>query len=386
MPAREIARGVTAVGVIDWERQLFDKLIPLPDGTSYNSYIVRGSDKTALIDTVDPEKEHELFSNLDKAGVEKIDYIILNHAEQDHSGTLPVLLDMFPGSKAVTNSKCRDMLIDMMQLPEDVFETVEDGSIIELGGKTLRFIIAPWVHWPETMFSYLEEDRILFPCDLFGSHLADSGLFSKNDETLYLAAKRYYAQIMMPFRKLIQKHMQKLSAIDIGMIAPSHGPVHREPSFIMDAYADWISDDTITEKVILAYVSMHGSVKDMADYFTEKLIEKDITVRRYQLPGADLGELAMDLVDASSFVLATPTVLTGAHPQAVYAAYLANALRPKTRKVGIIGSYGWGGNMPEQIKSMLSGLKAELLDPVIAKGHASPSDYEALDKLAKEII
>ena len=215
MAVRELKENVHSVGAIDWDRRLFDALIPLPNGTSYNAYLIRGSEKTALLDTVDPSKEHELLSNLKKLGVEQIDFVISHHAEQDHSGSIPKILEVHPNAKVVTNPKCKDMLIDHLSVPEDKFITVEDGETLSLGDKTLEFIYAPWVHWPETMISYLREDKILFTCDFLGSHFATSGTFVRNQPRTYDMAKRYYAEIMMPYRNKIQKHLEKIDEMDV---------------------------------------------------------------------------------------------------------------------------------------------------------------------------
>ncbi|MBP8976450.1 MAG: MBL fold metallo-hydrolase, partial [Bacteroidetes bacterium] len=241
MAIRELKNNILAVGVIDWDRRLFDELIPLPDGTSYNSYLIKGSEKIALIDTADPAKEDEFVNNLRETGVQKIDYVIANHAEQDHSGAIPKVLKLYPNAKVVTNEKCKNMLIDLLLIPAEKFITIKDGETLSLGDRTLKFIIAPWVHWPETMLTYLIEDKILFPCDFFGSHLASSELYADDECKVYSSAKRYYAEIMMPFRTNIKKHMEKLASYEIEIIAPSHGPVYRNPKFIMNAYRDWIS-------------------------------------------------------------------------------------------------------------------------------------------------
>ena len=161
MAVREIKKDVYYVGAIDWDRGLFDELISLPDGTSYNAYLIKGSEKIALIDTVDPSKKHELIENLQKLEVEKIDYIIANHAEQDHSGTIPEILELYPEAKVVTNPRCKDFLKDLLLISEDRFVVVNDHETLSIGDKTLEFILAPWVHWPETMFTYLREDKIL---------------------------------------------------------------------------------------------------------------------------------------------------------------------------------------------------------------------------------
>ncbi len=382
---RTVCNDVYSVGAIDFDRRIFDKLIPTPDGTTYNAYLIRGSEKTALLDTVDPTKSDVLFNNLARTGVDKIDYIVSHHAEQDHSGSINEVLLLYPEAKVVTNPKCKEILMDHLQTEEDKFITVEDGEELSLGDKTLKFIYIPWVHWPETMGTYLPEDKVLFSCDLFGSHLATSSLFADDPGLLYESAKRYYAEIMMPFRTQVRKNIEKLSQFDIDIIAPSHGPLYDKPEFIINAYKDWVSDE-VKNEVIIAYVSMHESTRIMVDYFVEALIERNIEVKQFNLAQADLGKLAMALVDAATVVIGTGTVLTGPHPTAAYACILANALRPKTRFASVIGSYGWGGKMVEQIQQLLSHLKAEFIEPVIAKGLPKDEEFKNLDKLADAIL
>jgi len=382
---RELKPGVYAVGAVDWDRRLFDELIPLPDGTSYNSYVIKGNEKTALLDTVEPAMVDKLIENLVEAGVDRIDYVVAHHGEQDHSGSIKDILTLYPDAKVVVNPKCKGMLIDLLDVDDDNFITVDDGQTLSLGDKTLQFVYIPWVHWPETMGTFLQEDKILFPCDFFGSHLATSSLFVDDEAVVYEAAKRYYAEIMMPFRAAIKKNLEKIKALEIEMIAPSHGPVYDKPEFIINAYKDWVGD-RVKNEVILPYVSMHDSTRKMVEYLVDALIERGITVRRFKLSATDIGKLAISLVDAATIVVGSPTVLTGAHPLAAYAAILANALRPKTRFASIIGSYGWGGRMIEQLTGLLPNLKVEILEPVIAKGHPMADDFAALDKLAGHIL
>jgi flavorubredoxin len=385
MVMQQLKPNVYAVGAIDWDRRLFDELIPLPDGTSYNAYLIKGSEKTALLDTVDPTKADVLIENLVNIGTDRIDYVVAHHAEQDHSGSIPDILMLYPDAKVVTNVKCKGMLIDLLHIPDDKFITVDDGQTLSLGDKTLQFIYIPWVHWPETLGTYLQEDKIFFPCDFFGSHLATSSLFVDEEAVVYEAAKRYYAEIMMPFRGPIRKNLEKIKALEIEMIAPSHGPVYDRPEFIINAYKDWVSD-RVKNEVVLPYVSMHGSTRKMVEHFAGALIERGITVRQFKLSTTDIGKLAISLVDAATIVIGSPTVLTGTHPAAAYAAILANALRPKTKFASIIGSYGWGGRCSEQITALLSNLKVELLEPVVAKGHPEDNDFAALDNLADQIL
>ncbi len=382
---RTLKPNVYPVGAVDWDRRLFDELVPLPEGTSYNAYLIKGSEKTALLDTVDPSMVEVLINNLVRAGVEKIDYIISHHAEQDHSGSIVDMLLLYPSAKVVTNPKCKSMLIDLLELDEDVFITVEDGETLSLGDKTLQFVYTPWVHWPETMSSYLQEDKILFSCDFFGAHLATSSLFPEDDAEVCVSAKRYYAEIMMPFRKPIRNNLVKIGKLDIDMIAPSHGPVYDNPELIIDAYKQWASDE-VKNEVVLVYVSMHESTRKMAEHFRDALIDRGVTVKQFDLTTMDTGRLAMSLVDAATIVIGSPTVLSGAHPAAANAVFLANALRPKVKFASFIGSYGWGSRMVEQLSGMIGNIKAELIEPVVVKGYPKDDDLVKLEELAEKIL
>lgn len=378
----ELMKGIISVGVNDPKRKLFDELIPLPDGTSYNSYLIKGSEKNVLIDTVDPAKKDILLENLKE--VEKIDYIVAHHAEQDHSGSIPDVLLKYPQARVICSEKCRGMLIDLLHISEDRIIVVHDKDEISLGDKTLQFISTPWVHWPETIVTYVKEDKILFSCDFFGSHYGTDDLAIKDKEVIYESAKRYYAEIMMPFRQAIKKNIRKVRELDIELIAPSHGPTYNEPEFILDAYEDWVSDD-VKNEVVLAYVSMHGSTKVMADYLRKSLEDKGITVKYFNLIGADIGELAIALVDAATIVVGSPTVLIGAHPSVIHAVALVNALKPKTRFLSIFGSYGWGGKMVDQLASLIPNLKIEVIEPILTKGFPKEDDLKRLDKLVEKI-
>jgi flavorubredoxin len=264
MGYRKINENVLSVGVIDWDRRLFDNLIPLPDGTSYNAYLITGSEKTALIDTVDPDFTGALLQNIKDTGVNTIDYIISNHAEQDHSGSIPAVLEEYPQAEVLTSKKGKGMLKDLLKIKDEKIKTVGERDTISLGDKTLEFIETPLVHWPETISTYLQEDKILFSCDFLGSHLATSDLFVTDEAEVYRAAKRYYAEIMMPFRKMIVRNLDKLDKYDFEIVAPSHGPVHSNPEMIINVYKDWVSGEVKSE-VVVPYVSMHGSTKEMIE-------------------------------------------------------------------------------------------------------------------------
>ncbi len=382
MKMRVIKEKIYWLGAVDWDTRLFDSLIPLPDGTSYNAYLIEGNEKIALLDTVDPPMIDVLMSQLES--VNRIDYIISHHAEQDHSGVIPQVLKKYPEAKLVSSPKAKNMLIDLLKIPEDSFKTVEDGETLSLGDKTLKFIYTPWVHWPETMVTYLEEDKILFSCDFFGSHIATTDLFVTDEGRVHEAAKRYFAEIMMPFRGIIKKNLEKLASYPIEMIAPSHGQIYPKPAFILDAYHDWVNGPP-KNTVVLPYVSMHESTKLMVDHLVTALVEKGVRVELFNLAVTDIGKLAMALVDAATIVVGTPTVLAGPHPYAAYATFLANALRPRAKYLSILGSYGWGGKTVETLAGMIPNLKVEILEPVLCKGLPNNDVFKALDELAVNI-
>jgi flavorubredoxin len=235
------------------------------------------------------------------------------------------------------------------------------------------------------MFTYLVQDKILFTCDFLGSHLATSELYATDECKVYDAAKRYYAEIMMPFRNFIEKDLEKIKDFDIDIIAPSHGPVYNNPKFILDAYNQWVYAKP-KNIVVIPYATMHGSVKKMVEYLQTALVAKGVIVKPFDLSVTDIGEFAMALVDAATIVIGTPTVLAGAHPMVVYATYLANALKPKTKFVSIIGSYNWGSRAQDQLSQMITNLKVEVISPVFIKGFPKEEDFKALDELAEEIV
>lgn len=383
MHGREFSPGVHAIGAVDWDRRLFDSLIPLPDGTSYNAYLVRGTDKNVLIDSVDPKKSETLLEQL--SDCDRLDYIVSNHSEQDHSGAIPAVLERFPEATVLASAKGTDLLKEHLDIPSDRVRSVEDGETVSLGNKTLEFHYTPWVHWPETMVTYLPENKVAFTCDFFGSHLATSDLFVTDKGAVYEAAKRYYAEIMMPFRPTIRKNIEKMDRLDIEIIAPSHGPMYDEPDFIVDAYRDWVSDN-VHNSVVIPYITMHGSTRAMVEHLVTDLTERGIKVHQFDLAVTDLGKLAITLVDAASIIIATPTVHVRPHPIVYNAVNLANALRPKLRYASVVNSYGWGTKAVQTIAELIPNLKVEVLEPVVCKGAPAKDDFAALDRLADDFL
>ena len=387
MGSKEIAPNVFWVGAKHHNRRLFDGLIPLPHGTSYNAYLIVGSKKTALVDTVNPGFEKELLAKIsERIDPAKVDYVIMNHAEPDHANAARDVLAVAKNAKLVAGVKGKEAAMMYFDISEERIMVVDESSVIDLGGKTLKFVDAPWLHWPETIFTYLEEDKILFPCDFFGSHLAVGEFYADeygNENTLDMA-KLYFAEIMMPFRKPGQTAIEKVKKLGPKMIAPSHGMIWREPKVILDEYAKWTSEK-FQRKVMIVYVSMWGSTEKMVLALRDALVKKDITVQLFDIPNTEIGHIAKELVDTPVVVVGAPTVLGGVHPVAAYATMLVKALRAPTRYAAVLTSYGWSGGAVKALQGILEGTKIEVLGVVEVKGPPKKAEFDKVTELADRI-
>ena len=379
-----LKEGVFAVGVKDWNLRLFDALIPTPQGTSYNAYLVIGKNKKALVDTVfrnfSAELEGKIRQVIDPSD---LDYVIMNHAEPDHASAIPHMMEISPKAQLVATSKGAKMAQVFYSVPEDRIRVVADQEKVDLGGKTLQFIEAPMLHWPETMFTHLMEDRILFSCDFFGAHTA-KGTFDDEVDDLIPLAKKYFGEIMMPFRPMAKRGLEKTASLGMNMIAPSHGPIYRNPEKIVSQYRKWTSGET-DRKATIAYATMWGSTELIVKPLVETLRSEGIEVAVYNLAVTDLGDLAADLVDSRAIVLGSPTVLTGAHPLAFYASYLAKALKPPAKFAAVVSSYGWGGGAVKQIAETIAPLGMEMVGTVDINGPPSADDIGQVVELGKKL-
>jgi flavorubredoxin len=380
----EIARSVFQVGAKDWNRRMFDALIPLPQGTSYNAYLVKGDEKTALIDTVNPGFEKELGSKINTvSNLEKLDYLIMNHAEPDHANAIDYIMEKAPDAVFVTTEKGVKMAKLYHELPEARIKVVAEGDSLDLGGKTLHFIEAPWLHWPETMFTYLPEDKILFSCDFFGSHTAQ-GVYDDELEDLIPLAKRYFGEIMMPYAKMGAKALGKIKDLEIKIIAPSHGPIYKNPQRILEPYAKWTAGET-ENKALVVFVSMWGSTAGMVNTIAQTLLQEGIDVRMYDLSVSDVGDIARELVDSRAIILGAPTVLGGMHPLALYGTYLVKAFNPPAKYGVVLGSFGWGGGALKQAGEILVPSKMEIVGTLQVKGRATDEDLKKIEEIGREL-
>lgn len=390
MSVLAISDHVYEVGAAHADRQLFDCLMPTPHGTTYNAYLIIGSQKTALIDSVDPLKTDILLKNLREAGVEHLDYLINLHTEQDHSGSNLAVLRRYPMARMIVNAKVKDMLQTHLHLDPQQMTVVGEGDRLDLGGKSLQFLMIPFAHWPDNYMAWLEEDHILFSSDLFGSHYATEKAFSTSSTEQRMAAKAYYAEIMMPFRPHIAKYTARVRDLKPRLIAPAHGPVWYDPAMILNRYEKWTGDG-VKKLVTIPYVSMHDSTRVMVERLAVKLSEQGLSIICRDLGSqpdsltVETGHFITDLVDAAAVVMATPTLIGGPHPNIAYAAMIASAMRPKTRYYALIGSYGWATKVEETMTGLIGGLKAERLPSILVKGLPTSADLELLDALAVDL-
>ncbi len=382
----QIAPGIFWVGIADWQSRLFDSLIPLPYGTSYNSYLVVGREKAALVDTVKRGFDADLIAKISSIiDPHKIQYVVMNHAEPDHAGCIPKILKAAPDASLIATKKGIEMAASFFQVPEDRCRVVKDGDTIDLGGKTLRFHEAPWLHWPETMFTMAAEDSVLFSCDFFGAHIASDNIYDDEvGEMLLPEAKRYYADIMMPYMKMAERGLDKAKELKPRIIAPSHGPVYRNPGRIVDSYEKWIRGP-LASKALIVYVSMWGSTDTLAKTIAGAISTEGVEAKLYDLAVSDLSLIASDLVDASAVVVGSPTLLGGLHPVAAHALTLVRALRPRARVGAFCGSYGWGGGAANQAKTILQPLGWEFVGALDIKGCPCDKDLEAAHALGKAV-
>ncbi len=378
------------VGVDDKRNILFEGLWPIPDGVSYNSYIVKGSEKIALIDTVDKFYSKEFSSNIEEiVKFSEIDYIILNHLEPDHSGAIEEVVKKATKAKIVSSQ--RGINFAKAYYGED-FETlaVKDGDIINLGGHSLKFITAPWLHWPETIFTYDIDSGTLFSGDAFGTFGALNGKIfdDETDVRKYESEmKRYFADIVSHYSQFVLKAAEKIKDLPIKILCTTHGPVYRrDPKYPIELYLKW-SSGVDEEKVLIIYGSMYEHTAEVAEYLAEKIKQQGIEVKSFNLCKVHPSFILPEIIDAKVVLLGSPTYEGTIYPPVTnFMEYVRiKNIRPKT--FGIFVNYTWGSNISEQIKNKLSENGMKIIEPVLSvKGKLTEEDKRKADSLVENII
>ncbi|HUK85656.1 MAG TPA: flavodoxin domain-containing protein [Candidatus Acidoferrum sp.] len=350
-----LKEGINWVGVVDWNLRDFHGYIT-DRGTSYNAYLIR-DEKTALIDTVKCSFADELIENIEQlTSVEKIDYLIVNHVEMDHSGSLPVIAKLAKNAKIISSQRGKDALIEHFGAEFNRVETVKTGDEIQLGKRTLRFIETPMLHWPDSMFSYLVEDKILFSNDAFGEHLASSGRYDDevDEQVLMEEARTYYANILTPFAPLITRKIQEVvqMGIPIEIIAPDHGVIWRkDPSKIINAYLQWSSGASKQEAVVI-YDTMWGSTDKMARAIADGIISQGIEVKLLKLRATSNTDAVTAVLEAKTVIVGSPTLNNQMFPTVSSFLTYITGLKPKGKLWSFFGSFGWGGGAVRDMTEM----------------------------------
>jgi len=381
MPTVTLAPNVHCVGVKDPGLTVFDIVIPTEYGTTYNSYLVRGTEKTALIDCVKRPFAGEFLNNIEEiVPISKIDYVIVNHSEPDHAGALVDLLDRNP-SVTVFLSRSAKTFVDNLVNAGFPFRIVGDNDELSLGGKTLRFINAPFLHWPDTILTYLAEDRILFPCDFLGAHYASSHTFNDElhePEKARKAFEFYYSTIMRPYKDYVLKACERLKDVPLEMIAPSHGPVLRKDP---RKYIAWYEERASVcsrvkeKKVVIVYASAYGNTAAMARKVAEGVASAGLTPVLMNSVEAPVAEMIDRLEECVGFLVGTPTLNSNVpHPILQLIANLV-VLNMKGKTASVFGSYGWSGEAIKTVQDILTSMRIKV-SPEPIKVRMTPNEQE----------
>lgn len=359
--ALEISSGIFSVGASDPDMRTFDVVVPTAFGSSYNAYLVRGERATALVETVHEKKCEEFLANIRTVcDVSTIDYIVMNHTEPDHSGSLLELLRLAPRAKVVASASAIKFL---KKITNSEFESITATSSLrlDLGAKNLEFIIAPNLHWPDSMFTYIPENRALFTCDFLGAHYYEENhpLFSKiaSLDGYNISLKVYFDCIFSPFKKFVQNGLQKIAPLDLSLVCPSHGPIlDGGIQKVIETYAQWSSREELPRHAVVAYASAYGYTRLLAETAETTLKENGFSVKIYDLGVTPPEIVAGEVNRASLIFLGTPTfnrdALLPVWELVAHLSVVANA----GKKVGVFGSYGWSGEgvplLVEHLKQM----------------------------------
>lgn len=370
MSSLKILPDIYSVGVVDWNVRTFHgHTYTTKRGTTYNAYLIL-DDKVALVDTVLGSFANELIDNIRQIiPVEKIDYVITNHVETDHSGALPEILKLAPNAKVFGTAKCKEGLYRHYYGNWD-FQVVKTNDKLKLGRKTLTFIEAPMIHWPDSMFTYCPQEELLLPNDAFGQHYATSERF--DDETdgcaLMDEAAKYYGNILWPLSSVILRKIEELLKMELPlkMIAPSHGIIwRRDPLKIINAYISWAKNET-KPKVVVIYETMWGATERMARKIVEGVNSAGVNVKLFDVANSDRTEIIKEMLDAKGFMFGSSTHDNDMLPNFAGFLEFVKGLAPKNRVACVFGSFGWAGGAVKEIEGVLKETGIELALPSLA--------------------
>ncbi|MGB9886401.1 MAG: FprA family A-type flavoprotein [Moorellales bacterium] len=385
-----LGEGIYWVGAVDWNLRYFHgPTFYTPRGTTYNAYLLV-DDQVALVDTVHAAFASALLANLRRVREPlRIDYLVINHSEKDHSGAFPMVLEAYPGAKVL----CTERAVEILRAYYGggfQYQTVKTGDTVILGRRRLQFIEAPMLHWPDSMFTYVPEEGLLLSNDAFGQHLAATGRFDDevDSDQLMEEAARYYANILMPFSSLVSRKLGEIEqlGLDLRVIAPSHGVIwRRDPQAILQAYARW-AEGQARPRAVIAYDTMWQSTEKMALALLEGLVEGGAEARVFKLSVSDRNEVIREILEAKAVLVGSPTVNNDLLPAVSPLLDELVGLKPRGRLALAFGSYGWAGGSIRIIEERLQLAKMELVQPGLAvKWAPGPDDLNRCRELGREI-
>ncbi|WP_333859214.1 flavodoxin domain-containing protein [Clostridium sp.] len=383
MNALEIKKDIYWVGALDPDLRIFDIIMNTPYGTTYNSYVVKGSEKTAVFETAKERFFDEFIERLNSANVDvkNIDYIVVDHTEPDHSGSIAKLLDLSPNAKLVGSTAA---IRFMKAISNKKFDSivVKDGDTLDLGNKTLKFISAPFLHWPDSIYTYVPEDNILITCDSFGAHYCSPKVFNdlNTDEAGYMDALKYYFDgIMGPFKPHVLEAIDKIKDLKIDIICPGHGPVLRkDPLKIVNLYKEWSTPIKPGNKkyIVIPYVSAYGYTESLANKITEGIRSfGDFEIKTYNVIYSDMNEILENIGKADGILFGSPTINGDALKPIFDILISLNPIVHGGKVAAAFGSYGWSGEAVKNIEARLQQLKMNLLTPGL-RVNFKPSEDE----------
>ncbi|WP_317368670.1 FprA family A-type flavoprotein [uncultured Tyzzerella sp.] len=374
------------VGALDFDIRTFDVVMYTEYGTTYNSYVVKGSEKTAIIEAAKGKFFDEYLERLNTiTSPEKIDYLVVNHTEPDHTGAIEKLLDINPNMTIIGSAFAIKFLKEITN-KDFKSQVVKEGEEISLGNKTLTFLSVPFLHWPDSMYTYIKEDKTLFTCDSFGCHYCDEKVFNDLIEGDFLDSYKYYFDcIMGPFKEYIKNALEKIKDLEIETICPGHGPVLRtDIEKYVEYYKEWCKNDKIDE-VVVGYVSSYGYTKILAEEVAKGVEEAGIKAKVYDLEVANKDEVLANIGVAKGLLIGTPTIADDTLPPVWDILVSLNANVHKGLKAGVFGSYGWNGTGITNVEGRFKQLKFKMpVEPLKIPLNPSAEQKEQAYNFGKE--
>lgn len=379
------------IGVNDRKKNLFENNWPLPYGVTYNSYLI-ADQKTALIDTLEFGSKDNYIEEIEAILQEKtLDYLVLNHMEPDHSSMIGWIIKRYPQVKIVTNSKAFKMLDAYYGIDKESIHEVKDGETLDLGYHKLKFIMTPWVHWPETMMTYDMTDAMLFSCDAFGSFgTLDGGIFDDEINFTFYEdeMRRYYSNIVGKYSHMVQKAFEKLKGVPVKFICPSHGPVWRKnPEKAIELYNKWSLHEA-EQGVVIAFASMYGNTEKMADYVARLIAERGVkNIRIYDVSKTHASYILNDIWKYKGVILGSSAYNSKMHPMMQHLCNELEILNPKNKNYALFGSYSWSGGGLKSLIPFAEKMSWEMVaDSVEVMGSPKISEMEGFKEIANKIL